>query len=631
MNDNKVIELLITSKNKINSHYKQIISKNQELKIYLESRYSDSEDYNETIFRIWKNIEIRPVCPICGKSVKFISGNGFRECCSVSCSKKLIKTSDEIITDDIIKKEYIQNGIYDTTNKLHPKFLKEHNYYDYLINRYSDIETIGEAVYRICHDLDEKPKCVICGKHCRFINHIIGYDVVCSNDCMHVNEIPEITDEYIKSLSNKGYIFKKNWKGYNLVKKYLQNKFKGEYRTYEEAIYMIKNNLTEIPKCPICGKFVRFNNEAYLHNKHTKYCSDECYHKDQANRTVKYLEHILKCKVTVDDNRIFTFYNYCDKHPQFQMDYKWVHIRIFNNRYKYMNICPICNPKRNPETSIEIVIKNILDDLNIKYEQHNRKLISPKELDFYLPDYNIAIECNGMYWHSEKKKDDTYHYNKMKVCQTKGIKLLSFWEYDLRNYPNKVKDIIASCCNKNKKIYARECTIKEIDAKQSKQFLELYHLQGNVNAKIKLGLFYKDKLIMIMTFGKRRVFMNDAGSEYDYELYRLCTKHGFTVIGGAGKLLEYFKRNYKWNTITSYSMNDISEGNVYEKIGFKYERETPYGFFYYDIVNDKIINRYALAKYKVDDKSGRTTNEIIEDMGYIKCCNCGTRKYIMNK
>ena len=46
MNDVKVIELLITPKNKINSHYKQIISKNTELKEYLESRYSDSEDYN---------------------------------------------------------------------------------------------------------------------------------------------------------------------------------------------------------------------------------------------------------------------------------------------------------------------------------------------------------------------------------------------------------------------------------------------------------------------------------------------------------------------------------------------------------------------------------------------------------
>ena len=146
MNDTKVIELLITPKNKINSHYKQIISKNKELKEYLESRYPDSEDYNETIYRIWKHIDIRPVCPVCGKPVKFISGNGFRECCSVSCSKQMVKQSEQVITDEIIKSEYIKNGVYSTTNKLHPKFLKEHNYYDYLIKRYSDTDNIGETV-----------------------------------------------------------------------------------------------------------------------------------------------------------------------------------------------------------------------------------------------------------------------------------------------------------------------------------------------------------------------------------------------------------------------------------------------------------------------------------------------------
>lgn len=628
MNDNKVIELLITPKNKINSHYKQIISKNQELKEYLKTRYSDSEDYNETIFRIWKNIEIRPVCPICGKPVKFISGNGFRECCSVSCSKKLIKTSDEIITDDIIKKEYIQNEIYDTTNKLHPKFLKEHNYYDYLVNRYPDTETIGETVYRICHDLNEKPKCIICGKPCRFINHIIGYDSVCSNECMHVNEIPAITDEYIKSLDEKGGLYKPSWKGYYKVETYLKNKFKENYREYKEAVYMIKHDMDEQPKCPVCGNPCIFSND---YNVFRSYCSHNCQMVDLLSKHADILSEQLGCEVTVNNEKQFIFKGLCDKHPTFSLPLHRVHSRCNHGRYKYTVICPICNPERNPETSIELIIKGILDALNIKYDQHNRKLIPPKELDFYLPDYNIAIECNGMYWHSEAKKESIYHYNKMKLCQDKGIKLLSFWEYDIINNTDKVKDIIASHCNKNKKIYARECTIKELDIEETRQFLNQYHLQGSINAKIKLGLFYKDKLIMVMTFGKLRTFMNVHGSEYDYELYRLCTKHGYTVIGGASKLLKFFKRNYKWNTIISYSMNDISEGNVYEKIGFKYEHETKKGFFYYDLMNDKIINRYSLTKSNVDDGSGRSADAIIEELGYIKCYNCGTKKYIINK
>lgn len=66
----------------------------------------------------------------------------------------------------------------------------------------------------------------------------------------------------------------------------------------------------------------------------------------------------------------------------------------------YGVLCPICNPERNPQTSIETIMKDILDKLNIEYIQHDRKLIGPKELDFYLNNYKIAIECNGTYWYS---------------------------------------------------------------------------------------------------------------------------------------------------------------------------------------------------------------------------------------
>ena len=628
MNDVKVIELLITPKNKINSHYKQIISKNTELKEYLESRYPDSEDHNETIYRIWKNIEIRPVCPVCGKLVKFVSGNGFRECCSVSCSKQMVKQSEQVITDNIIKSEYIKNGVYSTTNKLHPKFLKEHNYYDYLVNRYSDTDNIGETVYRICHDLEEKPKCVVCGKSCRFINHIVGYDSVCSNDCMHVNKIPDITDEYIKSLDEKGNVYKESWPGYKKVEEYLRNKFKDNYRDYKEAVYMVKHDMEDQPKCPICGKPCSFSND---YNVFRSYCSHNCQMIDLLNIHAIKLSEQLKCDISIDSNKQFVFKGLCDKHPEFSLPLNRVTSRCNNGRYKYTVICPICNPEKNPETSIELIVKGILDKLHIKYEQHKRNIISPKELDFYLPEFNIGIECNGMYWHSEAKKESLYHYNKMKLCQEKNIRLLSFWEYDIIHNTDKIKDIIASCCCKNKKIYARQCTVKEISIEQCRNFLVQYHLQGSINAKIKLGLFYNDKLIMVMTFGKLRTFMNVHGSDYDYELYRLCTKHGYTVIGGAGKLLKYFKRNYKWNTITSYSMNDISEGNVYEKIGFKLDRETKKGFFYYDLINDKIVNRYSLTKSKVDDNSGKSADAIIENKGYIKCYNCGTRKYIIDK
>ena len=48
MNDNLIIQKFITDKNKINSHYKQIINKDQEIKEYLDNRYKDgNNDYNK--------------------------------------------------------------------------------------------------------------------------------------------------------------------------------------------------------------------------------------------------------------------------------------------------------------------------------------------------------------------------------------------------------------------------------------------------------------------------------------------------------------------------------------------------------------------------------------------------------
>lgn len=101
MNDNLIIQKFITDKNKINSHYKQIINKNQEIKNYLDNRYKDSNDnYCETLYRIQHHIEKHPVCPNCGKYVKFIFS---RNSCSVSCSKNYIKEDNNLIITDYIK------------------------------------------------------------------------------------------------------------------------------------------------------------------------------------------------------------------------------------------------------------------------------------------------------------------------------------------------------------------------------------------------------------------------------------------------------------------------------------------------------------------------------------------------
>ena len=65
-----------------------------------------------------------------------------------------------------------------------------------------------------------------------------------------------------------------------------------------------------------------------------------------------------------------------------------------------------------------IGIKNII--------QNDRQLIKPLEVDFLLPDYKLAIEFNGIYWHSNKPEG--YHSNKTLLCKKQGVNLIHIWE-----------------------------------------------------------------------------------------------------------------------------------------------------------------------------------------------------------
>ena len=168
----------------------------------------------------------------------------------------------------------------------------------------------------------------------------------------------------------------------------------------------------------------------------------------------------------------------------------------------YGVLCPICNPERNPQTSIETIMKDILDTLNIEYIQHDRKLIGPKELDFYLNNYKIAIECNGTYWHSLQKKDKDYHINKFNICRDKRIQLISFWEYYIKHNESFITNILKIYSNNIEHNYTDNFNyeIKCIDNKEYRDFINLYSLhRNNKRVNLKLGLYIENKLIY--TFG----------------------------------------------------------------------------------------------------------------------------------
>lgn len=66
----------------------------------------------------------------------------------------------------------------------------------------------------------------------------------------------------------------------------------------------------------------------------------------------------------------------------------------------------------NINSKKEKEILSFINSLNIETIENDRLVVSPNELDIFIPSHNIGIEFNGLYWHSNEFLDKNYHLNK---------------------------------------------------------------------------------------------------------------------------------------------------------------------------------------------------------------------------
>lgn len=307
--------------------------------------------------------------------------------------------------------------------------------------------------------------------------------------------------------------------------------------------------------------------------------------------------------------------------------------RMFHDRLRYdAELCTkLLDPRRgyNKRTTIELFIRDLLTKYNINFETNNRNIIPPQELDIYIPEKKIAIECNGIYWHS--RLESNYHCNKFIKCKEKGIQLISIWEDWIKIKPEIVESIILSKIGIYKeKIYARKCIVREVKSKECNEFLNNHHLQGKTNSSIRLGLYYNNELVSIMVFNKPRSGLGKLGNYY--ELSRFCNKQNTQIIGGASKLFKYFLKTYNVKMIKSYSANDISNGSLYELLGFESNDKINQSYWYIEYRTFKRYHRYNFRKAKLKemgfDIDNNTEDQIMKSLPYYKIYDAGTTTWI---
>lgn len=276
-------------------------------------------------------------------------------------------------------------------------------------------------------------------------------------------------------------------------------------------------------------------------------------------------------------------------------------------------------------------VKEFLEENNIEFEENCRSILTregkyPLEVDFYISEAKVAIECNGYYWHSARVlKDKNYHYNKTKSCEEKGIRLIHIWQYEWENERQRpiLKNIILNACKKldsSKRIYARKCEIRILPALSIKNFFLENNIQGYRNAKDAICLFYNNELVMSYALGP--AFLSRG--KYDIEVARGATKLGYQVIGGASKLWKYITKTYMpekgYKSCIYYIDYNYFSGNSLKNMeGLKF-LSSQISFKNYWVKEKKIKNR--------DPKNNSLIKSLVEKGDVDIYWNVGTKTYV---
>jgi len=574
--------------------------------------------------------------------------------------------------DEIVKSEYL---IY--LSKIEINSVKEEwvlknlkNLYDFLKD--IDGETLSEKIYLIENN---KSFCKACGSKVKFLSYKRGYREYCSKSCS--NNDQDLIGEKLQSYK------KNNLKKYGVENPSMLDSVKGKISLSKEKLDY--NKIDEKYKKVFIEKY-GVDNPSKLNSVRKKkkettiknwgvdnpFQSEFLKEKSKKTLLAKYgVDHPLKSASIIEkikkenikkygvDNytktvlykkAMFDKYHLCDIKTNLNSDPNYIkyiglgeyellcdcgkehsyitNSHLYHSRKRLGNKqCIICYPITNSQYAKE---RDLLEWIKTIY---SGEIISGYrdglEIDIYLPEMRLGFEFNGLYWHCEIFKAKNYHLDKLSHFKERDIKIINIWEddWDLRN--DIVKSQIKNWIGKsNARIWARKCEVKIVDdLKTIRGFLNESHIQGYVSSSLKIGLFYENEMVSLMTFDhfEGRKKMKDD----EWNLSRFCNKVGFNVIGGASKLLSYFKKIKEPNRIISFADKSWSTGELYYKLGF-YLKSTSYPNYSYFIDNRRVNKqRYKKSKLvKMGFDESKSESKIMEDeFGSYKIFDCGQLKF----
>jgi hypothetical protein len=277
--------------------------------------------------------------------------------------------------------------------------------------------------------------------------------------------------------------------------------------------------------------------------------------------------------------------------------------------------CYKCYPvsKSNWELNVYEYVKTICSDV----VSGNRVVLSPKEIDVYVPSKKFGIECHGLYWHSEgslKGVSDRHEtINKIVSAFGSGIRLIQLFEDEWRDKREICESLILHRLGFTPtKIFARKCKLVSLSPKEQREFFNKSHLAGYTPASYAYGLVYNNEIIVALSVRKPR-----HAKKYQnlLEIARFATNPKTHVVGGLARLLSHIKE-----PLMTYVDRRIGTGKGYESCGFKLVDTTGVDYWY----TDNVL-RYDRFKYRAQD--GKSEKQIAFEAKVSKIWGCGSFVY----
>lgn len=280
-----------------------------------------------------------------------------------------------------------------------------------------------------------------------------------------------------------------------------------------------------------------------------------------------------------------------------------------------------------------------LQEEGIEFIENDRSVISPLEIDLYIPQFGIGIEIDPTATHNsdvsifpERRREITqsYHQNKSRKAEQAGVRLFHVFDWYSDDL---VKEMILGICGRNERMYARNTIVDVVNVREEKEFLDKYHLQGYVASEAAYGLRASSgKLVSIMTFTRPRYGNKDA---VEWEMLRFCSLSGVNVIGGASKLFAAFVRDYSPSSVMSFANFDVSTGGLYEALGFEFSRYTRPAYRWVRL-NDpsenyswQLVNKMGYDKlFGTNYGKGTSNTDLMLQNGFVRVYDAGNKVYV---